>query len=317
MTTNYDQVALTWVKSEISATLDKARQSLETYFEDTDDQSQMRYCISCLHQVQGTLLMLEIVGGAMLAEEMENLANEMSSDINESSEESFEVLMRAILQLPTYLERLQSGKNDDPVVLIPILNELRQQRGLPEMLESQFFHVNLEIPHEAKIQEIELPEDFNLSEEVTRLRQKFQKALLGVMKNTNVEESFELIHAVFDKLELMTAAENMGPLWWVASGFVYSIENDDCHLFIETEGNFVNYVEIDILRTTPCSLKQPFDSEPILGCLSINPAELELYKKQTHYHHYRDHKRKLKISVSCSHDGGPLSVGFSAKYYNM
>ncbi len=95
------------------------------------------------------------------------------------------------------------------------------------------------------------------------------------------------------------------------------VENDDCHMLLEAEGNFVNYVEVDILRTTPCSQKQPFDSEPILGCLSINPAELELYKKQTHYHHYRDHKRKLKIGVSCPYDGGSLSVGFSAKYYNM
>jgi len=55
MTTNYDQVALTWVKDEISASLDKARQSLEAYFEDSDDQPQIRYCMSCLHQVQGTV----------------------------------------------------------------------------------------------------------------------------------------------------------------------------------------------------------------------------------------------------------------------
>ncbi len=134
MTTNYDQVALTWVKDEISTTLDKARQSLEAYYEDSDDQSQILYCMSCLHQVQGTLLMLEIVGGAMLAEEMENLANKMSSDIQKSSEKSFEVLMRAILQLPTYLERLQGGRNDDPIVLLPILNELRQQHGLSNLL---------------------------------------------------------------------------------------------------------------------------------------------------------------------------------------
>jgi len=145
MTTNYDQVALSWVKKEIGVTLEKARQSLEAYYEDAEDQSQIHYCKKCLHQVQGTLLMLEIVGGAMLAEEMENLANEISSAIKESGEERLEVLMRAILQLPIYLERLQAGNDDDPIILLPILNEIRQQRGLPEMLESQFFQVSKSI----------------------------------------------------------------------------------------------------------------------------------------------------------------------------
>lgn len=95
------------------------------------------------------------------------------------------------------------------------------------------------------------------------------------------------------------------------------IENDECHMFLEAEGSFVNYVKVDIKRTAPCSQNKPFDSEPILGCLSINPAELDLFRKQTRCHHYRDHKRKLRIGVSCPCDGGPLSVDFSAKYYNM
>jgi hypothetical protein len=95
------------------------------------------------------------------------------------------------------------------------------------------------------------------------------------------------------------------------------IDTDDCHMFLEAEGNFVNYVEVDIKKASPCLQNQEFDSEPLLGCLSINPSELDLVAKKPHYHHYSDHKRKLKISVSCSYDGGPLSVGFSAKYYNM
>ena len=105
MAANYDQVALAWVTEEISTTLEKARQSLEAYFEDAQDQTQIRFCMDNLHQVQGTLSMLEIVGGAMLAEEMENLAKEISTSSTDENEPRFEVLMRAILQLPAYLER--------------------------------------------------------------------------------------------------------------------------------------------------------------------------------------------------------------------
>ncbi len=93
------------------------------------------------------------------------------------------------------------------------------------------------------------------------------------------------------------------------------IENDECRMLLEAEGSFVNYVEVDIKKTAPCNQKHEFDSEPILGCLSINPSELDLVRQQPHYHHYLDHKRKLKISVSCLYDGSPLTVGFSVKYY--
>ena len=95
------------------------------------------------------------------------------------------------------------------------------------------------------------------------------------------------------------------------------IDNDDCHMFLETEGNFINYVEVDLKKTAPHLQTQEFDSVPILGSLSINPAELELARKQTHFHTYYDHRKKLKISVSCLYDGAPLTVGFSAKYYGM
>jgi len=95
------------------------------------------------------------------------------------------------------------------------------------------------------------------------------------------------------------------------------VENDDCHMFLEAEGNFINNVEVDLKKTEPHFQTQEFDSVPILGSLSINPSELELVRKQTHFHSYYDHRKKLKISVCCSYDGAPLTVCFSAKYYGM
>ena len=95
------------------------------------------------------------------------------------------------------------------------------------------------------------------------------------------------------------------------------IDSDDCHMLLEAEGNYINYVSIDLKRTSPQYRNRPFDPVPALGALSVNPAELELVKSATHYHHFSDHRRKLKISVSCLEDGGPLTVGFSSKYYGM
>ena len=60
---------------EVTIQFDKqSQQALEAYVEDTSDKSQMRFCASYLHQVQGTLRMVELYGAAMVVEEMERLA---------------------------------------------------------------------------------------------------------------------------------------------------------------------------------------------------------------------------------------------------
>jgi len=93
------------------------------------------------------------------------------------------------------------------------------------------------------------------------------------------------------------------------------VDSEQAHMLLEAEGNFINYVDIELKKTAPWSQSRPFDSAAILGVLSINPSELELARKQTHFHTYYDHKKRLKIDVSCQYDGAPLSVGFSSKYY--
>ena len=94
-----------------------------------------------------------------------------------------------------------------------------------------------------------------------------------------------------------------------------TVESEECRMLLEAEGNFVNYVEVAIKRTAPHNQTQEFDSEPVLGALSVGLSELELVRKKTHYHAYYDHRKRLKVSVSCSYDGAPLTVGFSSKYY--
>lgn len=95
------------------------------------------------------------------------------------------------------------------------------------------------------------------------------------------------------------------------------VENEHCKMVLWGEGNFVSFVDVDLLKTAPHSQNEDFDSEPLLGALSIGVHELELARKKTHCHTYYDHKKRLKITAMCSYDGGPLTVSFGTKYYNM
>ena len=66
----HDYVALEWVKGEIAETLKQARQALEAFVENPQDATRMRFCQTYVHQVHGTLQMVEFYGAALLAEEM-------------------------------------------------------------------------------------------------------------------------------------------------------------------------------------------------------------------------------------------------------
>ncbi len=74
MTESREHFALDWIKREIDETLKAARQALEAYAESDRDETKMRACLTYLHQVHGTLLMLELTGVTVLTDEMEQLA---------------------------------------------------------------------------------------------------------------------------------------------------------------------------------------------------------------------------------------------------
>ena len=60
MAKSREHFALDWIKGELLETLNDARGALEAYVESDRDQTRMRACLTGLHQVHGTLVMLEL-----------------------------------------------------------------------------------------------------------------------------------------------------------------------------------------------------------------------------------------------------------------
>ncbi|MFW9437868.1 Hpt domain-containing protein [Xanthomonas euvesicatoria] len=131
--------ALGWVKPELDETLRQARNEIEYFAEEPSDTSRMRFCAGYLHQVQGTLRMVELYAPAMVAEELELLAQAVQAGEVADRDEACAMLMRGTVLLPDYLERLQNGHRDIPIVLLPLLNEIRATRGQPGLSESVLF----------------------------------------------------------------------------------------------------------------------------------------------------------------------------------
>jgi len=130
---------LGWVKPELDETLRLVRQEIESFVEAPADTSRMRFCAGYLHQVQGTLRMVELYAPAMVAEELELLAKALQDGGVNDRDEACATLMRGAVLLPDYLERLQEGHRDIPIVLLPLLNEIRAARGASGLNESMLF----------------------------------------------------------------------------------------------------------------------------------------------------------------------------------
>lgn len=80
MSATQDFVALDWIKAEISQILEQAQHSLERAVETEDSTSEMRACLSAVHQVHGTLKMVQIDGPMSIAGEMEELTEALMNN---------------------------------------------------------------------------------------------------------------------------------------------------------------------------------------------------------------------------------------------
>ncbi|WGL61719.1 Hpt domain-containing protein [Pseudomonas sp. CW003PS] len=222
----HDYVALEWVKGEIGETLKQARQALEAFVENPQDPTRMRFCLTYVHQVHGTLQMVEFYGAALLAEEMEQLAKALMDGRVANQGEALEVLMQAILQLPVYLDRIQTARRDLPMVVLPLLNDLRAARGEKLLSETSLFSPDMSarlpaLPEGsmARLRTAELPVLLR------KLRQMLQMALVGVIRNQDLATNLGYMARVFARLETLCQDAPLGGLWQIASGLVEGLAN--------------------------------------------------------------------------------------------
>jgi len=218
-----DFTTLNWVKQELDETLKQARQALEAYVEDPADSSLMRFCATYLHQVQGTLRMVELYGAAMVVEEMERVALALLDGNVKPQDETYAVLMRGIVQLPDYLERLQSGHKDIPIVLLPLLNDLRATRGEKLLTESVLFSPDLSAQMPSAADAPAAMPEMELKSEAARLRTAFQLSLLRWIRDDQPQVQLERLVSVLDRLRAVCSEENCQRLWWVSSGVLESV----------------------------------------------------------------------------------------------
>jgi len=271
MVDRHDYVALEWVKGEIAETLKQARHALEAFIANPRDSAAMDECLDYVHQVHGSLQMIEFYGAALLAEEIEQLALALQQDRVGQQAEAEQLLTQALTQLPVYLDRIHSARRDLPLVVLPLLNDLRSARGESLLSETSLFAPQLLSVPALDAQELERRDNPELPALLRRLRQTLQAALVGLLREQDVQAQLGYMGKVFARLEQLCDDAPLGPLWQIASALVETMVN----------GNFTNSPALrSLFKDADKELKRLLEQ----GIAGINqPAPDELLKSLLFY----------------------------------
>jgi chemosensory pili system protein ChpA (sensor histidine kinase/response regulator) len=257
------------VGREVNASLAEARVAIETYVEQPENLALLVRCAADLHQVQGVLRMLEIHGAALLAEEMEQVAAYIRATAGDrkSQAESLDALMRAMVQLPSYLDRVLSGGRDLALVLLPLLNDLRAVRGSALLSEGTLLVLNLKSDKQpAPVPPAAGETPLSVEQWARRLRARFQVGLIGWIRGERVDQNLEILAAVAFKLEQVVTRQPVFQLWWVIGGVIEALmqrgleggisvkrlvglaDRELKRLYEETEARYAEHPPVELLN---------------------------------------------------------------------
>jgi len=213
------------VGRELNNTLAEARTALETYVEQPENVVLLQRCVTDLHQVQGVLRLLEIFGAALLAEEMEQVTKYLLTPASQKNQaETLDALMRAMVQLPSYVERVLAGGRDLALVLLPLLNDLRAVRGSALLSEGTLLLLNLKSDQQAAPVAPPAGEpDLSVAQWARRLRTRFQLGLVGWIRGERPEQNLEILETVAHQLEQVATKQAVFQLWWVVGAIVEAL----------------------------------------------------------------------------------------------
>lgn len=215
------------VSTEIGVTLSRARSALESYAETMVDPAPLVSAANAVHEVFGALRIVEIAGAALLAEEMEATARFLANaPVDQRNQpEGLDALMRSLVQLPGYLDRVMAGGRDVPLVLLPLLNDLRAVRGQALLSEGTLLLLNLSSDRQPEMGSSAEPAGrMPVAHWARRLRPKFQVALLGVLRGERLPQHLEVLAQIAERIERSARRQPVFQLWWVIGSVIEALQ---------------------------------------------------------------------------------------------
>ena len=224
MSIEFDTGPLTWVKGEIDQALHQAQEKLAQFSEDASDSTPLRQAQTHLHQVAGAIQMVGLDGVAKFGEAIEKMVSALEKREVAISGANLGIVSDALSALSLYLENLLNGKPDQPVRLYPQYEALQRARGIEKVSESELFFPDISIRAPKNLETHTVSEQ-ELPAYLKSARGKYQRGLLGYLKNQADVASLNLMHDALKAIEQTQPSPAQKTFWWTAVGLIESLAN--------------------------------------------------------------------------------------------
>ncbi|MCB1738491.1 MAG: Hpt domain-containing protein, partial [Gammaproteobacteria bacterium] len=206
--------------------------------------------------------MMQTQTAARLAGEMEATATALAEGRIKDRDEAHEGLMRAILQIPDYLEWLQSGKPDRPQVLQPLIDDLRRARG--------------EVVAAPALQAVATPEakpDQEVRTLAGRVRPLYQSGLVHLLRDKPDADGTRRMLQALDMLARTCRLTQANRLWVLAGGHLESATHAGATLEL-TDKRLLGQIDREMKRLAEEG-EHALEYSPNLGLLDNLTALLQ------------------------------------------
>ena len=219
----FDIGPLTWVKAEIDAAILRAKEQVAHFAANIGDTSPLRFAQPHLHQVKGAIQMVGLDGVARFVEEIERFMHALETHEVESDADALDLLDQGIDSVGKFLDEMMAGAANVPLDLFPLYKKLLEARKVERISESDLFFPDLSV-RAPKTTAAAPVADAEIPRYVRSVRTKYQKGLLGFLKNPNDSAGLNAMREALAQIEATQTQPASRTFWWSSVAFIEGLQ---------------------------------------------------------------------------------------------
>lgn len=181
------------------------------------DSHQLATVLPVLTQARDVFTVVELAGPQLLSAEMAEVTEALIEERLEGPEEALEALMAATVELPAYLQRVEAGAPDVPLLLLPLVNDLKAARGAGLLSEAAMLLPDMRLPRDSGDK---VADDPRTQATAKAVRLRYMRALLALLRGHNTEQAITILAWSFKELRGASKLRSTRMFWLIGRGLV-------------------------------------------------------------------------------------------------
>ena len=219
----FDIGPLTWVKAEIDAAILRAKEQIAHFAANIGDTTPLRFAQPHLHQVKGAIQMVGLDGVARFVEELERFMQALETHEVEPTADALDLLDQGFDSVGKFLDELMTGAPNVPLDLFPLYKKLLEARKVERISESDLFFPDLSV-RAPKSEAVASVTEAEVPRYVRTIRTKYQKGLLGFLKNPEDRVGLSAMRDALAQIEATQTQPASRTFWWSAVAFIEGLQ---------------------------------------------------------------------------------------------